>query len=168
MIADLGLSKDLNDSTLSSFSKLLGVPPFIEPQCFIDNTYRRDKRSDIYSLGNLLWEISSGCTPFKSFSQYIIPSKILAGEREPPIEGTSSKYIELYKQCWDNDPKKRPNIQKVLDILDQISYQYNISLNTLQNESTLQASNESSTSYYHSSIEPLNSSDFKFKQNNTD
>jgi len=167
MIADLGLSKDLNDSTSSSLMSF-GIPPFVEPQCFIDNTYRRDERSDIYSLGQLLWEISSGRTPFKSTSQYVIPSKIIAGEREPPIEGTSSEYIELYKQCWDNNPKKRPNTQKVLDILNQIS---NISLNThqiIQNESALQASNNSCTSHDYDSIESLNSSDFKFTQNDTD
>ena len=75
------------------------MPPFIEPQCFIDKIYRRDKRSDIYSLGNLPWEISSGYTPFKSSSQHIIPSKILAGEREPPIEGILLENIE---QCWDS------------------------------------------------------------------
>src|ERR1051325_4678280 len=140
MIADLGLSKDLNNSTSSSASsalKFFGMPAFVEPQCFKNETYKRDKRSDIYSLGTLLWEISNGHAPFKSFSRYVIPSKILRGERELPIEGTSSEYIELYQQCWDYDPDKRPNIQKILEVLNETSSQYNTNKdlsNTAQHE----------------------------------
>ena len=117
MISDLGLAKELNNSIISSRSTLFGMPAFIEPQCFSDETYKRDKRSDVYSLGNLLWEIFSGYPPFKSFSKFVIGSKILSGEREPPIEGMPQEYIELHQQCWDNDPKKRPNVRYAYSIL---------------------------------------------------
>ena len=37
MIADFGLSKDLNNSSISLSSPLFGMPAFIEPKCFNDD-----------------------------------------------------------------------------------------------------------------------------------
>ena len=124
MIADFGLSKDLNNSSISLSSSLFGMPVFIEPKCFNDNEkYKRDKKSDIYSLGNIFWEISSGCPPFGSCNNYLIASKTIKGDRELPVKGTPSAFVELYQQCWDNDPNKRPDIQKVFEKLEEISLQ---------------------------------------------
>ena len=106
MIADFGLSKDLDNLSMSLSSPFFGMPAFIEPKCFNDKKYKRNKKSDIYSLGNLFWEISSGRPPFESCSKYLIASKIINGERESPVEGTPSVYIELYQQCWYDDFNK--------------------------------------------------------------
>ncbi|CAG8680440.1 2035_t:CDS:2, partial [Racocetra fulgida] len=57
-IADFGLSKNLN-STLTTQVSLLGILPYIEPKAIANGGYRKDKRSDIYSVGVLLWEISN-------------------------------------------------------------------------------------------------------------
>ncbi len=124
MIADFGLSKDLDNSSMSLSSLLFGMPAFIEPKCFNDDEkYKRDKKSDIYSLGNILWEISSGYPPFRSCNKYLIAPKIIKGERELPVKGTPSAYIELYEQCWHNDPNKRPDIQRVSEKLKEITLQ---------------------------------------------
>ncbi|CAB5216812.1 unnamed protein product [Rhizophagus irregularis] len=39
------------------------------------------------------------------------------GNRENPIEGTPLKYQRLYQICWDDDPKLRPDIEEVHEIL---------------------------------------------------
>ena len=62
MITDFGLSQQLTEVT--SNSKIYGMPEYIEPQCCINKNYVRDKSSDVYSLGVLLWEITSGYPPF--------------------------------------------------------------------------------------------------------
>ncbi|KAF0513798.1 kinase-like protein [Gigaspora margarita] len=63
-IADFGLS--LYETSLNSSPCHYGLPAFVEPQYLIDSTYRLDRRSDIYSLGVILWEVSSGNIPFNS------------------------------------------------------------------------------------------------------
>src|SRR5437764_8820116 len=103
IITDLGLAKELDGPSTSS-STIYGMAAFVEPQCFDKRNYKRNEKSDIYSLGHLLWEITSGHTPFESDTQSMIIHKILRGDRESPIKGTPSAYIELYQQCWDNDP----------------------------------------------------------------
>src|SRR2546430_2666700 len=100
MIADLGLSKQLSTESNSN-SKVYGMPAYIEPQYYKDDHYVRDKRSDIYSLGVLLWELTSGCPPFPTIPSQTLSYKIAIGFRETPVIDTPSAYEKLYKKCWD-------------------------------------------------------------------
>ncbi|RIB10106.1 kinase-like domain-containing protein [Gigaspora rosea] len=124
IIADFGLSKIITNETSISNSYIHGMPAYMDPKCFIDNvnnTYKRSLKSDIYGFGVLLWEISSGQKPFHSFkSREAIAIQIYQGRREGPIEGTPPQYIELYTQCWDYNPEKRPEIKYVLEVLNQL------------------------------------------------
>ncbi|KAF0444673.1 kinase-like protein [Gigaspora margarita] len=85
-ITDFGLSKQINEITSSSNSILIGMPEYIEPQCLIKHGYKRDKRSDVYSFGQILWEISSGRPPFQAFESAFTLVHIFQGNREEPIE----------------------------------------------------------------------------------
>ncbi|RGB36158.1 kinase-like domain-containing protein [Rhizophagus diaphanus] len=126
-LADFGLSKRIGAS--SNFqSKLFGVIPYVDPKKF---TRRRNKnnqmqmyslneKSDIYSIGVLLWEISSGQPPFLSFKyedNIALIMYILDGFRETPVTGTPEDYINLYIKCWDSEPDNRPTIYQVVDWL---------------------------------------------------
>ncbi|PKY56391.1 kinase-like protein [Rhizophagus irregularis] len=117
MIADFGLSKHLTE--IKSNSILLGMPAYIDPQCYIKNNYKRNEKSDIYSLGVLLWEISSGTLPFSKISVL----EIIRGIREVPIEDTPVKYKELYEICWSGEPNQRPDIDEVYMVLIQLNSQ---------------------------------------------
>ena len=118
-IADFGLAKLIDDASLTSSSSIHGMVAYIDPQCFKDPTYKRSLKSDVYSYGVILWEISSGREPFPSFrSREAVAIHIFQGYREVPVEDTPQQYFELYKHCWDNDPNKRPEIKLVLDTLN--------------------------------------------------
>ena len=115
MIADFGLSKQL---TIEVASDSIA---YTEPQCYKNDNYVKDKRSDIYSLGVLLWEITSGYTPFSKIPVY----KITNGFRESPIIDTPLAYVNLYQKCWDDDPNLRPTIDNIFDVLEKFSLQFN-------------------------------------------
>jgi serine/threonine protein kinase len=81
--------------------------PYIDPQTFKEQTnnndknfpqshYKANKKSDVYSVGVLLWEISSGKKPFKSHQQAELMLEILNGKREVPIPDTPVYYINIY------------------------------------------------------------------------
>ncbi|CAB4392655.1 unnamed protein product [Rhizophagus irregularis] len=131
MIADLGLSKQLSADTTSS-STVYGMPAYIDPQCYKNENYIRDKKSDIYSLGVLLWEITSGCPPFSKSPVHIVNIKVASGIREQPIINTPLAYVNLYKKCWDDNPDLRPTVDEVFDILERISLQ-DLQDNTITN-----------------------------------
>ncbi|RIB14057.1 kinase-like domain-containing protein [Gigaspora rosea] len=86
LITDFGISKDMNETSTISFVK--GMLPYIEPQCLLRNDIKRDKKSDIYSLGVLFWELTSGIPPFRNLPDFEIIMKIVKAERENVITGT--------------------------------------------------------------------------------
>ncbi|GBC08000.1 hypothetical protein RclHR1_07850002 [Rhizophagus clarus] len=100
----------------SNVSKLLGVIPYMDPKSFHnEENYKLNKKSDVFSIGVLLWQISSGYRPFHEvdYDSNLILS-ILNGKREGIIDGTPIKYSNLYTECWKYEPNERPNIQEVV------------------------------------------------------
>src|SRR5579871_6912420 len=110
-LADFGLSKRIGAS--SNFqSKLFGMVPYIDPKSFNrqrnnrnskdsqpTQEYSLNKKSDIYSVGVLLWEISSGQPPFYvEGEEYDIrlALEISQGLRETVIPDTPEDYLKIY------------------------------------------------------------------------
>ncbi|RIA92866.1 kinase-like domain-containing protein, partial [Glomus cerebriforme] len=122
MIADLGLSK--RSTEINSNSIHFGLPAYIEPQCYIDHNYKQNEKSDIYSLGVLFWEISSGKPPFSEIPIFNINLLVIRGIREIPIENTPFEYQQLYKNCWKKEPYQRPDINEIYSALIQLKLQF--------------------------------------------
>ncbi|RIB11725.1 kinase-like domain-containing protein [Gigaspora rosea] len=120
MVADFGLSKELTVDMTNSTSNTDGMPAFIDPQCFKKLDYKCTTKSDIYSFGVILWEISSGHKPFPKLRRIQIAIQIFNDVREKAVEGTPLQYEKLYKECWDVDPDKRPEINDVVNLLSQL------------------------------------------------
>ncbi|CAB4390485.1 unnamed protein product [Rhizophagus irregularis] len=120
-LADFGLSKKIIEAS-SSTSKVLGVMPYVDPKSFDDKEkYKLNKKSDVYSVGVLLWQISSGYKPFHEVDHSVsLMLSILKGKREKIIDGTPVKYSDLYRECWRGEPNKRPNIREVVSTLKSI------------------------------------------------
>src|SRR6185312_5054644 len=111
-ITDFGLSGILKQT--NSTSRGEGSTAYIDPVTFENESYKRGKKSDIFSLGVVLWEISSGKSPCEGRTQsFEIVLYRLKGSRDPPSPETPEKYIKLYSKCWDGDPNKRPSIEEV-------------------------------------------------------
>src|SRR6185295_6742379 len=116
-----GIAK-LREQITSNISVVYGHEAYIEPQCFKNEKYIRNQKSDIYAIGVLLWELTSGRRPFKGLERLAIILKIQRNEREQPIHGTPEPYINLYRKCWDEDPKKRPTLNDILLTLSEIRW----------------------------------------------
>src|SRR5438034_31528 len=97
-LADFGLSRRAEVS--NSVKDVFGKVPYIDPQHFKKSTNKIDKKSDVYSVGVLLWEISSGQKPFESYDsphdEIALTLEILDGKRETPIPDTPIDYINIY------------------------------------------------------------------------
>jgi hypothetical protein len=159
-LADFGLSKRIDEASKTK-SKLLGMVPYIDPKVLMDDNLKSNEKSDIYSIGVLLWEISSGIPPFREENyDFSLMYKISQGRRETIIPNTPNDYANLYTgnyyfhtyyifindnfllnrsyffflECWNGEPNNRPSIHNVVDRLRQfISYSKNMT-NYQQNE----------------------------------
>ena len=100
-LAAFGLSKKIAEAS-SNMSKVLGVIPYVDPKVFNDKNYKLNKKSDIYSVGVIMWQISSGYQPFHlkniNYDDDInLTLDILNGKREEIIKETPIEYSNLYK-----------------------------------------------------------------------
>ncbi|GBC02390.1 hypothetical protein RclHR1_00460028 [Rhizophagus clarus] len=102
-----------------------GIIPYTDPK-ILNAKSDLTKKSDIYSLGVVFWELTSRSPPF-GFESDLDQNQIMQitlgivnGKRETPIPNTNSKFITLYEKCWQYEPQKRPDISEVTSELNKI------------------------------------------------
>src|SRR5690348_11174369 len=96
-----------------------GHEAYKDPVCFKDLSYERGEKSDIFSFGVVLWEISSGKPPCEGYTEnHRIFLYRQSGSRDPPVLDAPKEYIELYTKCWDDDPNKRPPCKEIYEQLN--------------------------------------------------
>ncbi|CAB4396088.1 unnamed protein product [Rhizophagus irregularis] len=99
---------------IKEFQPDSSIFPYTDPKMFkVNVTSQLDKKSDVYSVGVLLWEISSGKPPFGDDCSVELVIQIISGVREEVIPNTPTYYSELYTECWDDEPDKRPSMSDV-------------------------------------------------------
>src|SRR6202008_4529533 len=105
-IGDLGFCGPIDKPLKSIYGNL----PYIAPEVIVGKEYTF--ASDIYSIGMLMWEISSGQPPFINYKRdYDLAMNIINGIRPKIVSEIPLEYKELMQQCWDADSKKRPDIK---------------------------------------------------------
>lgn len=98
-MADFGLSKRISETCQNSDS--FGIIPYIDPKKFSSHSFSLNEKSDVYSIGVLLWEISSGKPPFDGISSFSLILQISQGHRETPVPDTPTAYVNLYTGKYD-------------------------------------------------------------------
>jgi serine/threonine protein kinase len=120
-VSDLGFCGPA-DKPLNS---IYGNLPYIAPE--VISGKETSFASDVYSIGMLMWEISSGQPPFNNFeNDYELALKIINGMRPKIVPGTPLEYKKLMEQCWDADPTKRPDIETLvykISEMNRLNYQ---------------------------------------------
>jgi serine/threonine protein kinase/Flp pilus assembly protein TadD len=120
-IIDLGLAKSLDEegsqTAISMPGGFAGTPEFASPEQFAGVGV--DIRSDLYSLGVVLWEMLTGRPPFRGTPAELIYQHqhgVLPLER---LKGVPQRLTAILETLLDKDPKRR--FQTPAELLKTVS-----------------------------------------------
>jgi len=114
-VLDFGISKLVGDmietSKLTADGTLVGTPAYMAPERLRNESY--DGRSDVYSLGIMIYEMLLGQVPFRSAQGDLLAliQMQLNESPTPPsqlVSGFPPAIENLILQCLDKDPVRRP------------------------------------------------------------
>ena len=89
------------------------------PEIALSATY--NERVDIYSLGVILYEMSSGSSFFEDMRRAEFLRRVVEGQERPRLdfEGVGQEVVGLIKRCWHPDMSYRPSASSVLKTLEE-------------------------------------------------
>ncbi|MCZ7648858.1 MAG: serine/threonine protein kinase [Planctomycetota bacterium] len=77
-LADLGLSKQATDASLTQAGMAIGTPAYMSPEQ-AGGSRELDVRSDLYSLGSTLFHLVTGRAPFEGPTAAVVMTRVMAG-----------------------------------------------------------------------------------------
>ncbi|CAG8672959.1 7478_t:CDS:2, partial [Gigaspora rosea] len=109
VVCDLGLC---GPSDKETFGQLFGIVPYVAPEVLSAGDFSAyTQHADIYSLGIIMWQLTSRNIPFYDHKyDERLSYKIRCQNLRPSvITGTPKDYEEMMKRCWDSDVLLRPD-----------------------------------------------------------
>jgi serine/threonine protein kinase len=108
MITDFGIAKAIDDLRFTGTNTLLGTPEYMSPEQARDE--QLDYRTDLFSLGCVLYEASCGRSPFRSSTPYGAIRKVI--DVDPPsvrslVSELPEWFAEIVRRLLSKDKNSR-------------------------------------------------------------
>ncbi len=131
-VLDFGIAKAASARSSTAVGTLKGKIPYMAPeQC---RSEPLDRRSDVFSIGILLYELTVGRRLFQAETEFAIISKITSGGFPPPTSVHANYPAELeaiVMRALQLSPQARYNTARELQIeLEEFAREYKLSISS--------------------------------------
>ncbi len=110
-VMDFGLSRRTSEmSSVTNAGEIVGTIAYLSPERFLGKV--ADARSDLYSVGIMMYEVFTGSVPFKSETDDLV-AVIFAHVNEPPVpprsvnRGVPMQIERIILKLLEKDPDRR-------------------------------------------------------------
>ncbi|MFJ5290671.1 PQQ-binding-like beta-propeller repeat protein [Streptomyces sp. NPDC088348] len=113
-VIDFGISRAVDQQTLTMTGRVIGTPPFMSPEQ-LQAPRGVGPRSDVFSLGTLLVYASTGHGPFDADSPYMTAYQVV--HEEPSLGVVPVTLRAVVESCLAKEPEGRPSADELLVLL---------------------------------------------------
>ncbi|MEO6260791.1 MAG: protein kinase [Thermoanaerobaculia bacterium] len=109
-LTDFGLVADERSGTLTTVGAMIGTPDYMPPEQVTGLRSAVDRRSDVYSLGAMLYEFLTGKPPFAGGSIFDVINRVLHDEPVAPrsLNRSVPRDLELIAlKCLEKEKQRR-------------------------------------------------------------
>ena len=110
-IGDFGIAKVLSH-TIQKARTMVGTPYYLSPEIIQSKPY--NSKTDIWSMGVMLYELCALKPPFDAPSIHLLSMKIVRGVYNPIPAQYSQEMKHLIKQMLEIRTEMRPDVNKIL------------------------------------------------------
>jgi len=118
-LMDFGIARFLDEMNLTITGALVGSPAYMSPEQAMERVL--DARSDLFSLGTLLFHLVTGQLPFTGSNASLILRNIIEGRRPGVLElapDISGSFADLIERLLQTDPDDR--IQTASEVVEHL------------------------------------------------
>lgn len=122
VLTDFGIARIVSGPTMTASGSMVGTPAYMSPEQGLGQP--GDNRSDIYSLGVVLYQLVTGTTPYDADTPIAIVLKHVNDPLPPPttINSTIPEALEriIFRALAKSPDERYQNIEEMVEHLDNL------------------------------------------------